>query len=255
MPATRPGAPGQSARTTNEYFHESISCSASEVGDGSVFDEEESEDSQLDEGEEGTEEGEESESESTPNAVSLRRIDTIGQFEQGVVVEVVPDAVECITEANAEAQVMPRRLLLPIISSDTAAAAGEFLAGALGCIDTPKLRVTPPAPEMRAPPPALPAALSAQSSVDSASGIETPRGTQAALPFRRIDTMDFLRVPTCEPSPMTAPTPRAGFPSPESYPIPPNGLRSTDSLDMLKLPSAEPSPVPDRPIAKRRREE
>jgi hypothetical protein len=247
MPATRPGAPGQSSRTSNQYFHEAVSQSASELGDGSVFDEgEESETSGLEDlwdESEGDEEAVDPAAETTPaHTVSLRRIDTLSRFEQGVGVEVAVDASD-----QEQGPPLPCRLNLAGISRDMAEAAGEFLAGALIGVDTPLLRVTPGGEKRPQELPLLPSSKQSPAGAALAAEVETARGMPLPLPMCRVDTMDLLRIPTCELSPLLSQAIQFGIPMAE---IP--SVESTDSLDMLRLPSATPSPVLDRPVALKR---
>lgn len=181
------------------------------------------------------------------HSVGLRRIDTLGQFAQGVGVEVAVDANDSDSgpASEGEGPPLPHRLDIAGISRDTADAAGEFLAGALIGVETPMLRVNP-SNEMRPPVlPLLPASRHSSAGAAAAAEGESARGVPVPLSLCRIDTMDLLRVPTCEPSPLQGL--RFGIPAPE---IP--GLIANDSLDMLRLPSATPSPVLDRPVAVKR---
>eukprot|EP00315_Gephyrocapsa_oceanica_P016118 CAMPEP_0185347940 /NCGR_PEP_ID=MMETSP1364-20130426/1455_1 /TAXON_ID=38817 /ORGANISM="Gephyrocapsa oceanica, Strain RCC1303" /LENGTH=218 /DNA_ID=CAMNT_0027947347 /DNA_START=50 /DNA_END=703 /DNA_ORIENTATION=+ len=156
MPATRPGAPGQSSTTSNAYFHDLSEASAanseaseSERDGSEVFDEQDGDLSESVAGGEEEEEQEGGEEEPFPESIGLHRIDTLSSFSEELgAAEVSPDAGDAAADAAPAGEVPPvpgRRLSISAMSTEAISAASDYLATTLGAVETPRLAGAAPA--------------------------------------------------------------------------------------------------------------
>lgn len=217
MPATRPGAPGQSSTTSNAYFHDLSEASAanseaseSERDGSEVFDEQDGDLSESVAEEEEEEEG--GEEEPFPESIGLHRVDTLGSFSEEVgAAEVSPDAGDAAADAAPAGEAPPvpgRRLSISAMSTETISAASEYLATTLGAVETPRLAGAAPA-AVAASLPLRPAHGSLDDRLAKQSGGGggascSAGGDPSGLPLsvRRVDTLDLLQLPDGGVSPM-----------------------------------------------------